>query len=112
MDFIYRYSFEPTDYDTDGLCDGVPIRKHKGLDLDEVAIYKAQYDWGKHVGPKLPFRGGMGPVHNFICLTLPECLPERLEIVSYANEFAFLHDDITDVESAETARYITADFLV
>ncbi|KAF5627080.1 polyprenyl synthetase [Fusarium sp. NRRL 52700] len=49
MDFIYRYSFEPTDCDTDGLCDGVPIRKHKGLDLDEVAIYKAQYDWEEHV---------------------------------------------------------------
>ena len=92
MDFTYRYSFEPTDYDTDGLCDGVPVRMHKGADLDEVAIFKAQYDWEKHVGPKLPFRGALGPRHNFICLTLPECLPERLEIVSYANEFAFLHD--------------------
>ncbi|KAF5684800.1 polyprenyl synthetase [Fusarium circinatum] len=111
MDFIYRYSFEPTDCDTDGLCDGVPIRKHKGLDLDEVAIYKAQYDWEEHVGPKLPFRGGMGSVHNFICLTLPECLPERLEIVSYANEFAFLHDDITDVESAETVAAENDEFL-
>ncbi|KAM0496501.1 hypothetical protein ACHAP8_007400 [Fusarium lateritium] len=104
MDFTYRYSFEPTDYDTDGLCDGVPVRMHKGADLDEVAIFKAQYDWEKHVGPKLPFRGALGPRHNFICLTLPECLPERLEVVSYANEFAFLHDDITDVESAETSK--------
>ncbi|EYB24413.1 hypothetical protein FG05_01738 [Fusarium graminearum] len=111
MDFTYRYSFEPTDYDTDGLCDGVPVRMHKGADLDEVAIFKAQYDWEKHVGPKLPFRGALGPRHNFICLTLPECLPERLEIVSYANEFAFLHDDITDVESAETVAAENDEFL-
>ncbi|KAM7213323.1 Isoprenoid synthase domain containing protein [Rhypophila decipiens] len=26
-------------------------------------------------------------------VAMPECLPERLEIVSYANEFAFLYDD-------------------
>lgn len=25
-------------------------------------------------------------------VTVPECLPERLEVISYANEFAFLHD--------------------
>ncbi|KAK4109148.1 terpenoid synthase [Canariomyces notabilis] len=26
-------------------------------------------------------------------VTVPECLPERLETISYANEFAFLYDD-------------------
>jgi ophiobolin F synthase len=92
MDFEYKYSFEPTDCETFGLCEGLPIRKHKNADVDEHAIYKAQADWAKFVGPRLNFKGALNPIHNFISLTLPECLPERLEIVSYANEFAFLHD--------------------
>ncbi|RAL17430.1 uncharacterized protein BO97DRAFT_419668 [Aspergillus homomorphus CBS 101889] len=27
------------------------------------------------------------------CVTVPECLPERLEVISYANESAFLYND-------------------
>ncbi|OJK04169.1 hypothetical protein ASPACDRAFT_57499 [Aspergillus aculeatus ATCC 16872] len=29
-------------------------------------------------------------------VTVPECLPERLEVISYTNEFAFLYDDVME----------------
>ncbi|KAF3070604.1 Ophiobolin F synthase [Daldinia childiae] len=34
-----------------------------------------------------------------MAVSLLECLPDRFEIVSYANEFAFLQDDATDILS-------------
>jgi hypothetical protein len=38
------------------------------------------------------YHGGLGPEFSFVRVTVPECLPERLEIISYANEYAFLYD--------------------
>ncbi|KAL1597851.1 hypothetical protein SLS60_008338 [Paraconiothyrium brasiliense] len=58
-------------------------------------------DWQKHIGslPSTTY-GGQGPQYNFTAVTIPECLPERLEIVAYIMEFAFLHDDLVDQAEA------------
>ncbi|KAF5347699.1 hypothetical protein D9757_013497 [Collybiopsis confluens] len=98
MEFQYSFIVDPTTYDTEGLCDGIELRKSSFARLEDRGIIRAQQDWAKYVGP-LPsqeFRGTMGLKYSFLSVCVPECLPERLEILGYANEFAFLYDDIID----------------
>lgn len=79
-------------YETEGLYDGIPLRMH-GDPLKEIkGATRAQEDWTKLVGPVGQYKGGLRPEHSFIRVTVPECCLERLEIISYANEFAFLYD--------------------
>jgi hypothetical protein len=97
MQYEFSNLLETSQYETDGLCDGIPVRKHIAEDLEEVGAFKAQEDWRKLVAPLSNYKGGLGPSHNFMAVSLPECLPERFEVVSYANEFAFLHDGILGI---------------
>ena len=90
----YKYSIveDPSTYDTEGLCEGIPVRRHVAADLEEIGTFRAQEDWRHHVGPMGEYKGGLGPRYSFMTVSVPECLPDRLEIISYANELAFLHD--------------------
>lgn len=92
MEYEYSTIVDPSAYETEGLCDGIPLRVHKYPDLEDMGSLRAQEDWTEHVGPVDNYRGGLGPKYSFMAVSVPECLPERLEIISYANEFAFLHD--------------------
>ncbi|CAO2651134.1 Nn.00g094310.m01.CDS01 [Neocucurbitaria sp. VM-36] len=96
MDFRYSSLVDPTTYDAQGLCGGLHVRKHNYADLEEVGAFRAQEDWKKIVGPIRGFRGGLAPKHSIMSITMPECEPERLEIISYADEFAFMYDDLVD----------------
>ena len=98
MQYQYSNLLEPSQYETDGLCDGLPVRKHVAEDLEEVGTFQAQEDWRRLVAPLSHYKGGLGPRHSFMAVSLPECLPERFEIVSYANEFAFLHDGMLSIQ--------------
>ncbi|KAF2113823.1 isoprenoid synthase domain-containing protein [Lophiotrema nucula] len=101
MNYQYSTLVDASAYETEGLCEGIPLRIHRYAELEEIGSFRAQEDWRKHVGPLTNFKGGLGPMYSFMAVSVPECLPERLEILSYANEFAFLHDDITDNASEE-----------
>ncbi|KAM7213319.1 Isoprenoid synthase domain containing protein [Rhypophila decipiens] len=91
MDF--RFSEEVHQpYETHGLADGIPLRIHKDQFTETKAALQAQRDWSSQVYPVDRYYGGLGQCFSFIRVTIPECLPDRLEIVSYANEFAFLYD--------------------
>ncbi len=92
MKYIHSTLVDPSTYETEGLCEGIALRIHINPDLEEKGVFEAQEDWRKFVGPVENYRGCLGPKHNFTAITVPECLPERLEIISYANEFGFLHD--------------------
>lgn len=92
MEYHHSDLLPPSQYETNGLCDGLPVRKHVAEDLEEIGTFKAQEDWRSMVAPLSHYKGGLGPKHSFMAVSLPECLPERFEIVCYANEFAFLHD--------------------
>lgn len=92
MEFQYSTEVDPSTYDTEGLCEGIPLRVHKYPDLEDIGTLRAQEDWRRSVGPVENYKGGLGPKYSFMSVAVPECLPERLEIISYANEFAFLHD--------------------
>jgi hypothetical protein len=103
MEFRYSHLIDPSSYDTQGLCDGIPLRCHRNADIEEVGTIRLRSDWQKYVGP-LPLSthgGNLGPVYSLTAVTIPECLPNRLEIVSYIMEFAFLHDDLVDTSSTD-----------
>lgn len=92
MEYKYSTLVDPATYETEGLCGPIPLRMHKDWDLEEIGTLRAQEDWRKLVGPVENYKGGLHPKYNFMAISVPECLPDRLEIISYANEFAFLYD--------------------
>lgn len=94
IDMEYQYSrvVDPSEYVTEGLCDGIPLRVHYNPDFEDIGAVRAQEDWSKHVAPVKNYKGGLGPEYSFMTVAVPECLPDRLELISYANELAFLHD--------------------
>ncbi|KAF2967118.1 hypothetical protein GQX73_g6441 [Xylaria multiplex] len=93
MEYLYSEEVSPCLYETHGLCDQVTLRVHKDSTKEIKGALRAQEDWSKQVGPIDEYYGGLGDHYSFIRVTVPECLPERLEIISYANEYAFLYDD-------------------
>jgi hypothetical protein len=92
MDYRYSEVIDPSEYETEGLCDGIDVRMHKQFTLEDRGAIRCHHDWSENVAPVKQYRGTIGPVYSFISLTVPECLPDRLEIAGYCNEFAFLHD--------------------
>ncbi|CAJ2500455.1 Uu.00g033080.m01.CDS01, partial [Anthostomella pinea] len=94
MDFRFSTFADPSTYDNEGLCN-TPMRLHQSGELEERGIIQAQRDWREHVGPLDFYRCTMGR-WNYMTCTLPECLPDRLEIISYANEISFIYDDLVD----------------
>lgn len=98
MEYRFSYVMDPSDYRTDGLCDGISVRNHRNAAVGDLGIIRLHKEWSEYIGPPPTSAscGGLGPQYGFTPVTLPECLPERLEIVSYAIEFAFVHDDVVD----------------
>ena len=90
----YRYStvVDPSTYDNFGLCDALPLRASKFGHLADRGCRRAQDDWTRFVGKISGFIGCLSPRFNAISVGVPECLPERMEVITYANEFAFLQD--------------------
>lgn len=92
MDFVYSQEVIPGVYETHGLGNHIPLRIHKDPFKEFKGALRAQGDWAKNVSPVRGYKGGLANPYSFIRVTVPECLPDRLEIISYANEFAFLYD--------------------
>ncbi|KAL4894617.1 hypothetical protein BDV59DRAFT_200951 [Aspergillus ambiguus] len=87
----YKYStvVDPTTYESHGLCDGILLRHHKGLEPEEIGVLRCLEHWRGWVGPLGFYKGGMGP--GGISWPLPSpsvCLSDS----AYAVEMAFLHD--------------------
>jgi hypothetical protein len=92
MDYKYSIVVDPATYETEGLCEGIPLRCHLNPELEEIETLRCQGDWREYVGPLGFYKDCLGPRWNFMAITVPECLPERLGVLGYANELAFLHD--------------------
>ncbi|KAH8423754.1 bifunctional terpene synthase/polyprenyl synthetase family protein [Aspergillus melleus] len=97
MEFKFSTVVEPSTYEAQGLCDGLTVRYHKNTELEEIDCLRCQEHWREQVGPLGLYKGGLGHPWSGMSIAIPEALPERLGIVSYANELAFLHDDVTDI---------------
>lgn len=92
MEFKYSTVVDPHEYETQGLCDGIQVRMNKYTEAENRGAIRAQHDWAKYVEPCSKFRGTLGPRYSFMTVCVPECAPERLELLGYANELAFIHD--------------------
>lgn len=92
MDYKYSSVVPTENYVADGLSLNIPLRMHYDPRKEELGALEAQRDWSQYVSPLGKYYGGLAPMYSFIRVTVPECRPERLEIVSYANKFAFLYD--------------------
>ncbi|RAH62626.1 fusicoccadiene synthase [Aspergillus piperis CBS 112811] len=93
MDQQFSYEASRDSYDDRGLAHGIPLRVHREGHRETKGALRAQADWNRLVSPIKGYNGGLGHKYSFMQVTVPGCLPERLEIISYANEFAFLYDD-------------------
>ncbi|RAH79187.1 putative geranylgeranyl diphosphate synthase [Aspergillus japonicus CBS 114.51] len=93
MEFKFSTVVDPSTYQTQGLCDGLTVRYHKNTELEEIGCLRCQEHWREQVGPLGLYKGGLGHPWSGMSIAIPEALPDRLGIVSYANELAFLHDD-------------------
>ncbi|KAJ4018779.1 hypothetical protein NW752_005907 [Fusarium irregulare] len=97
-------------FDTQGLCAEYQLRRHKFEDLADAGCHQARSDWIKYVGPVNEF-GGCNHINgNFSAVVLPLCKPDRLELVAYVLEYAFLHDSVLEAEdtSPEAAKQAKA----
>lgn len=102
MEYRHSQVVDPSTYSTEGLCEGIPLRAHRNPEREDYGTLRAQEDWRTHVAPMGEYRGGLGPEYSFMTVAVPECLPDRLEIISYANEVAFLHDGRFDTSLTTT----------
>lgn len=86
MDHKYSTLIDSSASDTQGLCEGIDLRRHVAADLEEVGAFRVQEDWRRLVGPleKKPYKAGLGSEFSCITVAVPDCLPGRLEIASHA----------------------------
>lgn len=73
-----------------GCTTTLPVRLHKYTGAIDQAVTQFHVDWCATFGPVAV--GTTSPVGNFCALTIPECLPDRLEAYTYLTEFLFAWD--------------------
>lgn len=95
MKYEYSTVVDPSTYNDFGFCGAIPVRDSKYGYLADKGSRRAQDDWNRFVGKISNFGGCMCPQFNMTSVTIPECLPDRLEVIAYANEFAFLQDGMS-----------------
>jgi hypothetical protein len=91
MEFEHSVPVDSCSYESMGLFDPLSARISKHEHIANEVCLQTQEDWKRHIGPIPGFTGCIGK-HNFIAITLPECLPERLGALAYASEVGFLLD--------------------
>lgn len=92
MGYQYSEEIERSSYRDDGLANGMQLRIHRDSHKEISGVLHAQRDWSNLVSPLCRYHGALGARFHFISVTIPECLPDRLEVVAYANEYSFLYD--------------------
>lgn len=111
MRYQYSERVEIHRYHDDGLANNIHLRIHKDSYKEVIGTLRAQNDWSQLVSSMTKYHGGLGDLFSFVSVTIPECLPERLEVVAYANEFAFLYDGESQLISQSDASYRVSDGL-
>lgn len=104
MEFQYSDILEPSMYQTGGLSGDIPLRRHKTPFKEDIGAIRAQEDWSRLITPMKGYKGGLSRKYGLMQVGVPECRPERLEVISYANELAFLYD-------GRLHRPVSSDFL-
>jgi hypothetical protein len=95
MEFRYSSLIDPSEYETHGLCDEIPLRRHNNTQEVDIGATRCHADWNSLVKPlQTYYKGGLHPKYSALSVAIPECLPERLQIIAYAIDFAFLYDGL------------------
>ena len=105
MEFEHSQMVDRERYQTDGLCEGIDLRINNDPNGEIAGARRCQQDWSRLVGGLHDYHGTLGNPFSFMRVAVPETLPGRLEVLSYANEFAFLFDG----ESVFSVSILTAD---
>ncbi|RCI12704.1 hypothetical protein L249_1254 [Ophiocordyceps polyrhachis-furcata BCC 54312] len=86
------------------------ISKHD--DQADVGTRRARHDFSSLTGFSPSFDACGSPVGNFNSLLYFDCLPDRIEMLSYFTELAFLHDDYTasDRDESPQTRHKRLDY--
>ncbi|KAL3473874.1 putative geranylgeranyl diphosphate synthase [Aspergillus californicus] len=74
MEYKFSTVVDSSTFETHGLTENYVVRYHKNAEREDIGC------------------GALGNPIDFLSLVIPECLPERLSIVSSANELAFMRD--------------------
>ncbi|RMZ70974.1 fusicoccadiene synthase [Pyrenophora seminiperda CCB06] len=100
---VTSYLIPLSQYDTQGLCSNYTLRRHKYEAEANAGCHEARSDWIKYIGPIEQF-GGCNPLNgNFSAVVLPLCRPERLRLIAYVLEYAFLYDNMIELEQPYTS---------
>lgn len=92
MEYKYSVPLDPSIFDTQ-LRTTLPLRKSIHEDLAIRGSENFKRDWAQIVGPVGDFVGGdLNPKGHIVAILYPEILPERIELLSYFFDYAFLYD--------------------
>ncbi|KAL4961087.1 bifunctional terpene synthase/polyprenyl synthetase family protein [Aspergillus stella-maris] len=81
-----------------GFCSDYELRRHNHEHLANEGSLRCRTDWEQFIGP-IERWGSCNPWEgHFGAVVLPFCKPERLAVICYIFEYAFLYDNV--VESA------------
>jgi hypothetical protein len=88
---------EPVKTENEFILNGftaLPVRISKYDDVAEAAARRLDQDWAMSMkdGAESKTSHTSSPVGNLSSYLFPESLPDRLGVISYINEIAFLHD--------------------
>lgn len=78
MEPKYSHVIDPSEYETQGLCDGISLRMNNQPRNEDIGTIRCQRDWNRLVEPLDLYKGGLSAEWNFMSVMVPECLPERL----------------------------------
>ncbi|KAF2202999.1 geranylgeranyl pyrophosphate synthase [Delitschia confertaspora ATCC 74209] len=100
-DGLTSHLVDLSQYDTHGLCANYTLRRHKFEKEANAGCHEARSDWIKYIGPIKGF-GNCNPINgNFTAVVLPLCKPERIRLLAYVLEYAFLYDNIVEASNPE-----------
>lgn len=52
MEYHFSHLVDPSTYETNGLCDGIPLRVHRSSGIGDLGTIRLHKAWREHIGPK------------------------------------------------------------
>ena len=94
MQHVYSREYDAESASRQGCWSILPLRIHKGERIANDASYEFIADWEKVAGKVEGVDDTicLCPGGHFVALTIPECLPERLRIVTRLSDFSYVYD--------------------
>ncbi|GLB12133.1 terpene cyclase [Aspergillus tubingensis] len=95
--------------DLQGFCRDYPLRRHKFEDWANTGSQQCRNDWEQYIGP-IERWGCCNPWEgHFSAVVLPFCRPDRIAIISYCFEYAFMYDNVVESAAKSTLNNNTDD---